>query len=72
MKEEKKKPCYIPRTKKIQILIDQQRINLAEVDYLDLDSAANVVQYSVTVKGNEEKVSKDNPLSLSQVRMTSR
>lgn len=29
---------------KIQTLIDQQRINLAEVDYLDLDSAAKVVE----------------------------
>ena len=29
---------------KIQTLIDQQRINLAEVDYLDLDSVANILK----------------------------
>lgn len=29
---------------KIQTLIDQQRINLADVDYLDLDSAAKIVE----------------------------
>ena len=29
---------------KIQTLIDQQRINLAEVDYLDLDSAAKILK----------------------------
>lgn len=29
--------------KRIQALIDQQRINLAEVDYLDLDAVANIM-----------------------------
>jgi hypothetical protein len=28
---------------KIQVLIDKQRINLAEVEYLDLDSVAKVM-----------------------------
>jgi hypothetical protein len=34
----------------------------------NLSSSANVQQNSVTAKGNDEKVSKDNPLSLLQVR----
>lgn len=41
---------------KNQILIDQQRTNLAEVDYLDLDSVAKLVKEFVNPTINEEKV----------------
>ena len=39
---------------KIQTLIDQQRINLAEVDYLDLDSVANIQKIAVIFAGNRK------------------
>lgn len=37
------KLLYVDK-KKIQILIDKQRTNLAEVEYLDLDSIANIIE----------------------------
>ena len=40
---------------KIQTLIDQQRINFAEVDYLDLNSAAKVVKDFENPSINAEK-----------------
>ncbi len=39
---------------KLQTLIDQQRINLAEVDYLDLESVAKVLQIFENPKLSEE------------------
>lgn len=37
------KPLYLDK-EKIQKLIDQQRTNLADVTYLDLDSVSNIVE----------------------------
>ena len=50
---------------KIQTLIDQQRINLAEVDYLDLDSAANILKdfENPTIDGKNHIALSENALS---------
>ena len=50
------KALYIDK-EKIQTLIDQQRTNLADVDYLDLDNTANIVQGFENPKLPEENVS---------------
>ena len=42
---------------KIQTLIDQQRTNLADVEYLDLDSIANIVKDFENPKLSEENSS---------------
>ena len=42
---------------KIQTLIDQQRTNLADVEYLDLDSVAKVVENFENPKISDENVS---------------
>ena len=49
---------------KIQTLIDQQRINLAEVDYLDLDSAANILKdfQNPTIDGKNHSALSENTL----------
>jgi hypothetical protein len=41
---------------KIQALIDKQRTNLAEVEYLDLDSVAKVIESFENPKVSEEKI----------------
>ena len=49
-------------SRRIQTLINQQRTNLADVDYLDLESAAKVVENFVNPKisaGNVEKMQKN-------------
>ena len=50
---------------KIQTLIDQQRINLAEVDYLDLDSAANILKdfQNPTIDEKNHSALSENALS---------
>ena len=50
---------------KIQTLIDQQRINLAEVDYLDLDSAAKILKdfQNPTIDGKNHIALSENALS---------
>ena len=50
---------------KIQTLIDQQRINLAEVDYLDLDSVANILKdfENPTIDGKNHIALSENALS---------
>ena len=45
------------RKKKIQTLIAQQRINLAEVDYLDLDSVEKIIHDFENFKKNPGKIS---------------
>ena len=40
---------------KIQTLIDKQRINLAEVEYLDLDSVANIIETFANPQISEEE-----------------
>lgn len=45
--------------KKIQALIKQQRINLAEVTYLDLESVANIINNFVNPDIPEQKKSRD-------------
>ena len=49
---------------KIQTLIDQQRINLAEVDYLDLDSVANILKdfQNPTIDGKNHSALSENTL----------
>ena len=47
--------------KKIQGLIDKQRINLAEVEYLDLNSVAKVIKNFRNPKTEEQKFS-DSPV----------
>ena len=49
---------------KIQTLIDQQRINLAEVDYLDLDSVANILKdfQNPTIDGKNHIALSENTL----------
>ncbi len=49
------KALYIDK-EKIQTLIDQQRTNLADVEYLDLDSVAKVVKDFVNPKVSDENV----------------
>ncbi len=49
------KALYIDK-EKIQTLIDQQRTNLADVEYLDLDSVAKVVKDFVNPKVSAENV----------------
>ena len=41
---------------KIQALIDKQRTNLADVEYLDLDSFAKIVQNFENPSVDEEKI----------------
>mgnify|MGYP006956649649 FL=1 len=53
------KALYIDK-EKIQTLIDQQRTNLADVDYLDLDSVAKIVESFENPKISAEKVSEDD------------
>ena len=50
---------------KIQTLIDQQRINLAEVDYLDLDSVANILKdfQNPTIDEKNHSALSENALS---------
>ena len=50
------KMLYVDKMK-IQTLIDQQRTNLAEVEYLDLDSIANIVENFENPKTPEENYS---------------
>ena len=50
---------------KIQTLINQQRINLADVEYLDLDSVAKVVKDFENPSIEEEK-SSSNPLKMKE------
>lgn len=38
-----KRICQVYRQRKIQALIDKQRINLADVEYLNLEDVANIV-----------------------------
>ena len=47
--------------KKIQGLIDKQRINLAEVEYLDLNSVAKIIKNFRNPKTEEQKYS-DSPI----------
>lgn len=49
------KALYLNK-EKIQILIDQQRTNLADVDYLDLDSMAKVIENFENPKNVDEKL----------------
>lgn len=49
------KALYLNK-EKIQILIDQQRTNLADVDYLDLDSMAKVIENFENPKITEQKI----------------
>ena len=49
------KALYIDK-EKIQTLIDQQRTNLADVEYLDLDSVANVMENFENPKVSDENV----------------
>ncbi len=44
------KSLYLDK-EKVQTLIDQQRTNLADVEYLDLDSVANVLEKPQTTNG---------------------
>ena len=48
------KLLYVDKNK-IQTLINQQRRNLADVEYLDLDSAANVIENSENPQQSTEK-----------------
>jgi len=48
---------------KIQTLIDQQRTNLADVEYLDLDSVAKVVKDFENPNISEKKISEDEKIS---------
>ena len=50
------KALYLDK-KKIQTLIAQQRINLAEVDYLDLDSVEKIIHDFENFKKNPGKIS---------------
>ena len=50
------KALYMDK-EKIQTLIDQQRTNLADVDYLDLDSVAKVVENFENPKVSDENIS---------------
>ena len=58
------KALYIDK-EKVQNLIDQQRINLAEVDYLDLDSVANILKdfQNPTIDGKNHIALSENALS---------
>lgn len=47
------KALYIDK-EKVQNLIDQQRTILADVDYLDLDSVANILKIAVIFAGNRK------------------
>ena len=49
-------------SRRIQTLINQQRTNLADVDYLDLESAAKVVENFETSKETEHKIFLQNVL----------
>ena len=53
------KALYIDK-EKIQTLIDQQRTNLADVDYLDLDLVAKIVESFENPKISSEKKSEDD------------
>lgn len=53
------KALYLDK-KRIQTLIDQQRINLAEVEYLDLNSVAKVVENFENPPIKEEKSDRNN------------
>ena len=55
------KALYMDK-EKIQTLIDQQRTNLADVDYLDLDSVAKVVENFENPNDPDGKVSEDGLL----------
>ncbi len=55
------KALYIDK-EEIQTLIDQQRTNLADVEYLDLDSAAKIVENFENPKVSAENVSDDDIL----------
>ena len=52
------KTLYMDK-EKIQTLIDQQRTNLADVDYLDLDSVAKVVENFENPKISDDNVADD-------------
>ena len=52
------KTLYMDK-EKIQTLIDQQRTNLADVDYLDLDYIANVIRNFENPKVSDENVADD-------------
>jgi hypothetical protein len=51
------KALYLDKTR-IQTLIDQQRRTLADVEYLDLDSAAKIIKKFINPSLLEEKISK--------------
>lgn len=51
------KALYIDKTR-IQILINQQRRTLAEVEYLNLDSAAKIIKNFINPSFSEENFSK--------------
>ena len=53
------KSLYLDK-ERIQTLIDQQRTNLADVDYLDLDSIAKVLDNFRNPKVSEENVANDD------------
>lgn len=55
------KALYLDK-EKIQALIDQQRTILADVDYLDLDSAAKIVENFDNPVKNDENLSEDDEL----------
>ncbi len=51
------KALYIDKTR-IQILINQQRRTLAEVEYLNLDSTAKIIKNFINPSFSEENFSK--------------
>ena len=55
------KALYLDK-EKIQALIDQQRTILADVDYLDLDSVAKIVENFDNPVKNDENLSEDDEL----------
>ena len=57
------KSLYLDKGK-IQTLIDQQRTNLADVDYLDLDSVAKIIKDFENPSVSEEKLQDDEKFSL--------
>ena len=62
------KALYIDK-EKIQTLIDQQRTNLADVDYLDLDSVTKIVKGFVNPKISDENVADNGILAESDPAM---
>lgn len=61
------KTLYMDKAR-IQVLIDQQRTNLADVDYLDLDSVTNVIEKFENPNISSENVQEENDSRAKQER----